>query len=71
MLVDFGDVSKALNPILEHHLDHYFLNETLPLENPTSEALARWLFEQLQPALPGLAAVVIEETCTSACRYEP
>jgi 6-pyruvoyltetrahydropterin/6-carboxytetrahydropterin synthase len=51
-------------------LDHYYLNETTGLENPTSEAIAKWVFEQLEEAaLPGLHAVEIQETCTSGARY--
>jgi 6-pyruvoyltetrahydropterin/6-carboxytetrahydropterin synthase len=39
------------------------------LENPTSEHLARWIWQRLQPALPQLSAVVVHETCTSGARY--
>ncbi|MFZ8976622.1 MAG: 6-pyruvoyl trahydropterin synthase family protein, partial [Pseudohongiellaceae bacterium] len=50
-------------------LDHYYLNEIKGLENPTSENLARWIWDRLQPALPQLSAVEIRETCTSGCIY--
>lgn len=71
MVMDFGDVSKAIVDIIENKLDHHYLNETLPLLNPTSEEVARWLFAELKPKLPMLCAVVINETCTSSCTYEP
>jgi 6-pyruvoyltetrahydropterin/6-carboxytetrahydropterin synthase len=59
-----------MQPLLEDYLDHYFLNETLAMENPTSEAIAQWVYEQLEKAqLPGLDAVEIRETCTSGCIY--
>ena len=51
-------------------LDHHYLNEVPGLENPTSENLARWIWERLAPALPGLSRVVVRETCTSGCSYE-
>jgi 6-pyruvoyltetrahydropterin/6-carboxytetrahydropterin synthase len=76
MLMDFGDVKKIIGPTVDNLLDHQFLNETLPLPNPTSEAIAEYLFNLWRPLiaeacpLAELAAVVIEETCTSACRYE-
>lgn len=70
MLLDFGEISKPVNELVESKLDHHFLNDTLPLSNPTSEEVARWMFNELKPRLPDLVAVVIEETCTSACRYE-
>ena len=70
MVMDFGEISRYLEPLLENHLDHYYLNETTGLENPTSEAMAQWIFEQLQKAgLTGLHSVEIRETCTSGARY--
>ena len=39
------------------------------LENPTSEVLARWIWNSLQPELPGLCRVVVRETCTSGATY--
>jgi len=45
------------------------LNEIAGLENPTSENLARWIWQRLKPSLPGLSSIVIRETCTSGCIY--
>jgi len=70
MIMDYGEIKKYLQPLLDHYLDHYYLNETTGLENPTSEEIARWVFEKLEKAgLPNLYAVEIQETCTSGCRY--
>ncbi|MFI4959531.1 MAG: 6-pyruvoyl trahydropterin synthase family protein, partial [Lysobacterales bacterium] len=41
------------------------LNDIEGLENPTSEMLARWIWQRLQPRLAGLDKVVVHETCTS------
>lgn len=71
MVQDYAEISAAVNGWVEGCLDHYYLNETLPLENPTSEEIARWLYSILKPSLPLLVAVEIDETCTSSCRYEP
>jgi 6-pyruvoyltetrahydropterin/6-carboxytetrahydropterin synthase len=71
MLLDYGEMKAALQPLVDAKLDHWHLNETTGLENPTSEELARWIFDQLAPALPCLASVAIEETCTSRCEYRP
>lgn len=68
-IMDFADVKAAFKPLLEQ-LDHYYLNEIEGLENPTSEELARWIWERLQPRLPGLARIVVRETCTSGCVYD-
>ncbi|MFE6739050.1 6-carboxytetrahydropterin synthase QueD [Streptomyces tubercidicus] len=67
-VMDFGDVKRAFQP-LEAQLDHYYLNEIDGLENPTSEVLARWIWERLQPNLSGLSALTVRETCTSGCTY--
>lgn len=70
MIIDYDDIKKYLEPLLENYLDHYYLNETTGLPSPTSEALAKWIFEHLETAgLPGLQAVEIRETCTSSARY--
>jgi 6-pyruvoyltetrahydropterin/6-carboxytetrahydropterin synthase len=67
-VMDFAEVRAACEP-LRATLDHHYLNEIDGLDNPTSEVLARWIWTRLRPALPGLAAVVVRETCTSGCRY--
>jgi 6-pyruvoyltetrahydropterin/6-carboxytetrahydropterin synthase len=67
-LIDYGDIKKVADPIVKR-LDHYYLNDINGLENPTSENLAKWIWDQLRPALPLLAAVIVHETCTSACEY--
>lgn len=65
---DFADLKAAWRPLHEA-LDHRYLNEVEGLENPTSERLAAWIWERLAPALPDLARVVVQETCTSGCVY--
>ena len=71
MLRDFGDVKAAVAPLVDGVLDHHYLNETLPdIESPTSEAVAKWVYDQVKPFLPELLAVEIDETCTSSARYE-
>ena len=71
MVIDYGDIKKYVQPLLDNFLDHYYLNETLALDNPTSEIVAKWIFEQLETAgLPGLEAVEIRETCTSGGTYK-
>ncbi|MCW6039037.1 6-carboxytetrahydropterin synthase QueD [Spirulina subsalsa FACHB-351] len=70
MIQDFGDLKAYLKPLVEEFLDHHYLNETTGLESPTSEAIAQWVYERLEAAgLPGLHAVEIHETCTSAARF--
>src|SRR5204862_7155507 len=67
-LMDFADLKELFQP-LYGRLDHNYLNEIEGLENPTSENIARWIWDRLLPALPGLSRVVVRETCTSGCVY--
>ncbi len=66
--MDFADIECAMKPVLAR-LDHYYLNEIEGLENPTSEVLARWIWERLEGGLVGLAQVTLRETCSSGCTY--
>ncbi len=67
-VMDFADIKAAFNPLYDT-LDHRYLNEIPGLENPTSENIARWIWQRLKPALPGLCRIDIRETCTSGCSY--
>ncbi|CAK8744246.1 6-carboxy-5,6,7,8-tetrahydropterin synthase [Sodalis praecaptivus] len=67
-IMDFADLKAAFKPIL-NRLDHYYLNDIPGLENPTSEVLAQWIWQQLKPQLPLLSAVTVKETCTAGCVY--
>ncbi|MBC6942921.1 MAG: 6-carboxytetrahydropterin synthase QueD [Xanthomonadales bacterium] len=67
-VMDFADLKAAFQPLFEQ-LDHNYLNEVPGLDNPTSENLARWVWERLRPVLPLLAAVTVHETCTSTSTY--
>ena len=66
-IIDFADIKAAFSP-LHDLLDHHFLNEVDGLDNPTSENLARWIWDRLEVSLP-LAEVVVRETCTSGVAY--
>lgn len=67
-VMDFADIKSAFAPLFDQ-LDHRYLNEVPGLDNPTSENLARWIWDRLKPDLPLLARLVVHETCTSACSY--
>ena len=68
-LIDFSEVKRIFNPIYEQ-LDHHYLNEIEGLENPTSEVLAKWIWDKVKPLLPMLSKVEIKETCTAGCIYK-
>ena len=67
-LMDYAEISAAFKPLWEK-LDHRYLNEIPGLENPTSEVLAKFIWNEMKPLLPELSAIRIHETCTSGCIY--
>lgn len=67
-VMDFADIGRLFEPVYKR-LDHHYLNDIDGLENPTSENLARWIWQQLKPALSHLSAVHVRETCTAGCIY--
>jgi 6-pyruvoyltetrahydropterin/6-carboxytetrahydropterin synthase len=56
ILLDFGHLKELTRQALDR-LDHTFLNELEPftLRNPSSELLARHIFQHLAPLLPARA----------------
>jgi len=69
-LVDFGDISRVVKPIVENYLDHHYLNSVEGLENPTSEEIAMWLWKRIRPSLPFLTEIIVHETCNARCVYK-
>ena len=67
-VMDFAEVGAAMQPILDE-LDHSYLNEVEGLSNPTSENIAIWIWQRLEPSLPGLASIAVYETPDSGCIY--
>lgn len=47
MLVDYGEIAAVID-----QLDHRYLNEIDGLEKPTTEAVAEWIAQRLQPLAP-------------------
>src|SRR5712691_11381057 len=57
-LIDFADLKQVIDTFFVP-LDHYLLNEIEGLENPTSERIAVWVWQQLAPSLPHHATATI------------
>lgn len=67
-IIDFADIDKAFGPLLDQ-LDHKYLNDIEGLSNPTSENIARWIWERLYIVLPQLSKIVVQEDPESGCVY--
>lgn len=67
MTIDFGDIHDAVAAKVIERCDHQTLNDFL--ENPTAELIAVWIWNQLKPALAGLASVELWEVEGSSVVY--
>jgi 6-pyruvoyltetrahydropterin/6-carboxytetrahydropterin synthase len=74
MLVDFGEIKVAASEVLSQ-LDHSNLNDVPPFDtlNPTSENLARWIFQQMSDRVNTdalrVTRVNVREAETSCASY--
>jgi 6-pyruvoyltetrahydropterin/6-carboxytetrahydropterin synthase len=71
MVRDFKDFKSRLSKLL-NEFDHKYLNDLKPFKkiNPTSENIARYLYERLKKQIPDLSSVTVWENSTSAATYE-
>lgn len=69
-VVDFAELTGAIKPVIDA-LDHKLLNDIPGLSNPTSELLAKWIYNSVSADLPLLVAVRVSETPRSSCTYRP
>lgn len=70
LLMDFRYLKTELFKVLET-LDHRYLNKIAYFKkvNPTSENIARYIYEALKPKVAGLSVVTVWENNTSAATY--
>ena len=66
--IDFDVLYELWRP-LHARLDHNYLNEIEGLDNPTSEILAKWIWDRMRTDLPSLEQVTLWETCEARCEY--
>jgi 6-pyruvoyltetrahydropterin/6-carboxytetrahydropterin synthase len=72
MVIDFSDIKKAYEEVIEPYVEHEYLNESLDLPEYTTEHIAAWAFRNLERVLPTLHEVKLWEGKTSyaVCRAE-
>jgi 6-pyruvoyltetrahydropterin/6-carboxytetrahydropterin synthase len=73
LAVDFHDLKRWLKECLAP-LDHSFLNDVFPFteKNPSSENIAKWIFDSLRRKLPEdvhLSAVTVWESESASATY--
>jgi 6-pyruvoyltetrahydropterin/6-carboxytetrahydropterin synthase len=51
LMIDFGDIKEIWEKEIEIHLDHRYLNETLPAMNTTAENMVVWIYEKMEISL--------------------
>ena len=66
---DFSEIKAIFKPLYEQ-LDHNYLNDIPGLENPTSEVLAKWIWDEMKPRVPLLSAVMVKIENTNSLRAQ-
>ena len=51
-MTTISETSSYLQGLLRAHLDHRYLNETLPYMNTTAENMVYWIFQTMSQELP-------------------
>ena len=60
-VIDFYDIDNLFNKYIHSKIDHKVLNDINGLSNPTSEHLAKWIWNELILHLPILYKVEVSE----------
>jgi 6-pyruvoyltetrahydropterin/6-carboxytetrahydropterin synthase len=61
---------KIVEKYIEETFDHRHLNDVVP-EHPTSENIAKFIYNRFKQEIPELFAVEVSETPKTSCFYEP
>ena len=71
MVLDFKYLKKELSVVLEK-MDHTYLNKLSFFKrlNPTSENIAKYIYNALKTPIPLLKSVTVWENSTSSASYE-
>ena len=74
MVIDFHELKETSGEVISS-LDHTFLNDVFPFTeiNPSSENIARWLYESIKKKLQdrdcNISSVTVWENDTSSATY--
>ena len=67
-VVDFSEIENSFEPI-KKKIDHNYLNDIGGLENPTTEILVKWIWENLKPKVANLVKLILWENEVSRVEY--
>jgi 6-pyruvoyltetrahydropterin/6-carboxytetrahydropterin synthase len=70
MVLDFKYLKERLNAVLER-LDHKYLNRIpyFKKANPTSENIAKYIYDRLKSKISNIQSVTVWENSTSSATY--
>lgn len=68
LALDYDQLDALWAP-LHFELNYRCLNDIEGLDNPTSERLAAWLWQRLQPGLPALSWITVYETGSCGANF--
>ncbi|PIP19543.1 MAG: 6-carboxytetrahydropterin synthase QueD [Candidatus Omnitrophica bacterium CG08_land_8_20_14_0_20_41_16] len=71
MVLDFKFLKRKLNSVLDK-LDHKYLNRVdyFKKANPTSENIAKYIYDRLGDKVPGLVSITVWESEKSCATYD-
>lgn len=61
LMIDFGDIKDIWKNEIEVHLDHRYINETLPAMNTTAENMVVWIYEKMAESLLNRESLSVEQ----------
>ena len=70
-VIDFYDIDVIFQKYIHKNVDHKVLNDVDGLENPTSENLSIWIWDNLIPHLPNLYKIKVSEDFGTGIIYQP
>ena len=70
-VIDFYDIDTIFNKYIHKLIDHTILNDTVGLENPTSENLCKWIWNNLESHLKNLYEIEVSEDHGTGIIYRP
>jgi len=69
-VVDYHEL-QPIKEWIDNTLDHTFLNDVLPFEQPSAENMAKYFYEKFKQMVWQVSAVTVSETPKTTARYEP